>query len=164
MGMVIYLRRSSSADIARFTADGSAWESFAFEQGDEGVDLIDFDKAWHALHFMLVGAAGTTGDPLGIIAADSEMYGTDEHGFGGFSVVSPGQMTAFNLALRAISDGELERRFDPAAMVREDVYLADVFVDEGQESLEYVMQGVPALRRFAASVAERGEGALRIIA
>lgn len=164
MGMVIHLRRASPADVARLTADPTLWESFAFEQGDEGVDLIEFDKAWHALHFMLVGAAGNTGDPLGIIVEDSDMFGTDEHGFGGFSVVHPEQIKAFNVALQTISDVELERRYDPAAMVREDVYLADFFADEGAEALEYVMQGVPALRRFAASAAERGDGAIRIIA
>ena len=164
MGMVIYLRRASSADISRLRVDPADWETFAFEEGQSGVDLIEFDKAWHALHFMLTGSAGGTGNPLGIIAEDGEMLGTDEHGFGGFSVISPSQMQAFHEALQKLSDSELEGRYDPTTMAREDVYLADLFVDEGAEALEYVMQGVPDLRRFSASVAERGEGAIRIIA
>ena len=72
-------------------------------------------------------------------------------------------MSAFNDALQRIGDAELEGRYDPAAMAAEDVYLADAFVGEGRDALDYVMRGVPALRGFAASAAARGEGAIRII-
>ena len=163
MGMVIYLRRASPADIARLTSDAADWEDFAFEQGDPVADLIDFDKAWHALHYMLTVAEYDTVNPLGIIAGNGEMFGTDENGYGGFSIISPDAMAAFNTALSALSDEALAKRYDPAAMAKADIYLSDVFLDEGNEALEYVVQGLPRLRIFAASCAAAGDGALRIL-
>ena len=164
MSMVIYLRRATAADIARLTDSPSDFERFAFEDGDQADHIIDFDKAWDALDFLLTGTPRTTDDPLAIIAADGELFGVDEHGFGGFSIISPDRMAAFARALEAVSDEQLAARYDPAAMEREDIYLADFFVEEGADALDYILQGVPALRRFAASCAAKGEGALRILA
>jgi hypothetical protein len=161
--MVIYLRRASRADIARLTSNPESWEQFAFEEGEDRVDMIDLDKAWHALHFMLTDAVYDTEDPLGIIARNEEQFGTDENGFGGFAVISPDRMKAFDSALRKLDDRSLASRYDPAAMAANDIYFADVFVDDGEDALEYVMQGVPDLREFAARCASQGDGALRIL-
>ena len=163
MGMIIYLRRASPSDIARFTADASGWEEFAFEEGEDRVDIIDFDKAWHALHFMLTGGADNTEDPLGVIAQDEEKFGADENGFGGFAVISPERMKAFDLALKELDDQTLASRYDPVATDANDIYMADVFADDGDEAFEYVTQGVPDLRQFASRCAQSGDGALRIL-
>lgn len=164
MGMVIVLRRASAADIERLVANHDDWESFAFEEGDQEKDVVDFDKAWHALHFMLTGAAYNTDSALGIIVNDGETYGADEHGFGGFTIVSPEQMRAFDRALQQIGDAELASRFDSSAMAQNDIYLADAFTQEmREEALEYILQSLPALRELSASCAKAGDGALRIL-
>ena len=55
-------------------------------------------------------------------------------------------MKAFHDALVALSDEELTKRYDPAEMAKHEVYIAESLIDDGPEGLEYVMQGVPALR------------------
>ncbi|KZE11522.1 MULTISPECIES: YfbM family protein [Sphingomonas] len=164
MGMVIYLRRAGQSDLDRLIADPSVFEEFVFEEAVENLDLVDFDKAWHAVHYLLTGSADDVGHPLGIIIAALPELGADENGEGGIGLISPPMMRAFADALDRLDDATLERRYDPPAMLRADVYLADVFVDEGAEALEYVMQGVPALRRFAANCRATGDGAIRVIA
>ncbi|WP_294076234.1 YfbM family protein [Sphingomonas sp.] len=162
--MVIVLRRASSSDIERLIADPDDWETFVYEEGDQQNDIVDFDKAWHALHFMLTGAAYNTDSPLGIIANDGETIGTDENGFGGFTVVSPAQMKMFDEALRRIDDAELASHYDHAAMLEHDIYIADAFAGlTREEALEYIFQSLPALRDLTASCAKAGDGALRIL-
>ncbi|MDX5985958.1 DUF1877 family protein [Sphingomonas echinoides] len=165
MGMVMYLRRASPSDIAALRRDPSEVQKFAFEDGDVEADLIEFDKAWHALHFMLTGAAYDSHSPLGIIADIGEAVSQDVDGLDEFWIISPEEMQAFDTAFRQIDDAALSGRYDNAAMLESDIYLADAFADDGDElALEYILQGVPALRRLSAACAAAGDGAVRILA
>ncbi len=165
MGMIIYLRRASVAEIDRFTADPSAVGDFVFEQGDAEAALIEFDKAWHALHFALTGEAYGDGHVLGIIAGNAPRIESAESGLGEFWVISPDRMAEFATALEKIDDRTLASRIDIDAMVTADIYIADAFAeDDANEAAGYILQGVPALRRFAAACRDVGDGALRVIA
>ncbi len=165
--MVIYLRRASPADIARIGEDTDAAERFAFEEGDPDRDLVDFDVAWHAVHFMLCGDSDDSSHPLGIIACRLPELGLDANGFGGFSVIAPEGMKEFADALAALDDDELASRYNPQAWMDHELYRGDMFVEHDAEdpgeTRAYVMQGVPALRRLAASCAANGDGAIRIL-
>ena len=166
MGMVMYLRRATPAELNRFANEPAAAESFVFpdEDNEIGPGLIEFDKAWQALHFMLTGEPYGFGHPLGIIADETPFVQTGGVGSFEFSVVTPDRMAVFETALAAIDDQALSARYEPEAMAAADVYLADVFLDEGQEALDYILQGVPALRKFAADCAAAGDGAIRVLA
>jgi len=167
MSMVMYLRRASEADISRIGESSAAAERFAFVEGEQDNDLVDFDVAWDAVHFMLCGDTNDSDHPLGIIACRLPEFGLDANGFGGFSVVSPAAMKRFANALAAISDDELARRYDPAAWLANDLYRGDMFVEQDEENSAetqvYVMQSVPALRRLASNCAANGEGAIRLL-
>ncbi|WP_252492921.1 DUF1877 family protein, partial [Escherichia coli] len=83
MGMVVYLYRATADEVAGLAAAPDMVHETIFAE-DAGERLVDFDKAWHALHFMLTGDAGSTDHPLSIlVGTDEELIGTDEHGFGG---------------------------------------------------------------------------------
>lgn len=159
--MVIYLRRAGDADIDRLVADPSVFEDFVFEEGVEDLDFLDLGEAWHALHYLLTGSADDVGHVLGIIIAALPELGADENGEGGIGLIAPPLMRAFADALDRQDDATLARRFDPRAMARADVYMADSF---GADALEYVMRGIPALRNFAAQCRRTGDGAIRVIA
>ncbi len=161
MGMVIYLRRAGDADLDRLVADPSVFEDFLFEEGVENLDFLDLGEAWHALHYLLTGSADDVGHVLGIIIAALPELGADENGEGGIGLIAPDLMKAFADALDAQSDTAFARRFDARAMMKADVYLADTF---GSDALDYILQGLPALRQFAAQCRRTGDGAIRVIA
>ncbi|KQN36617.1 hypothetical protein ASG37_13600 [Sphingomonas sp. Leaf407] len=162
MGMVIYLRRAGDADLDRLVADPSVFETFVFDEGVENLDLVDFDMGWHALHYLLTGSADDVGHPLGLIIAALPELGADENGEGGIGLIAPERMKAFADALDAQDDATIARRFDQKAMMKADVYLADTFV--GGDAIDYILQGLPALRQFAAHCRRTGDGAIRVIA
>jgi len=58
--------------------------------------------------------------------------------------------------LADLSDDELRRRYDPAAMAAQDVYMADFLAVEGEMGWEYVMQSIPALRSLLDRSVETG--------
>ena len=163
MGMVAYLCRASADEVGAVRNNPDSVDDFIFDDARAG-RCVDFDKAWHALHFMLTGEAGSTDHPLNLlVASDPELEGTDELGFGGYWLTEPDRVRRFSAALSEISDVDLAGRYDPAAMVAEDIYLSDVFEDEGLEALPYVLQGVAGLRRLAAEAAQGGDYIIGIL-
>ena len=163
MGMVLCLRGASAQELANLRADADAADEFLFDDDAyESGDLVDFDKAWNALQFMFTGADAESDHPLSFFPNNPERIGTD-NGFGGPWVFAPERVAAFNAALAELSDDELKARYDPAEMVKHDVYLADSLADEGEVGLEYVMQGVPALRALVERCAASGSGMVGII-
>lgn len=82
-------------------------------------------------------------------------------GFVGFWTLSPERIYAFDAALRSVTNDELASKYDPVAMDRAGVYFAKLFVSEGQQGLEFLLENVTALRQFTASCAAAGHGAVR---
>jgi len=163
MGMVVCLRGASAEDLAVLRSDPDAADGYLFSQDAyEAGDVIDFDKAWHALHFMLTGQVEETDHPLSFLLKDPERLGTD-NGYGGPWILSPERTAKFHAELEKLSDEQIIERYDPAAMVAADVYLADTFADEGEEAIEYIMQGVPALRALLNRCANSGSCIIGII-
>ena len=158
MGMVLYLRRVEG----RIPDDPDEfYETYMFSEEARKIgDLIDFDKAWHGVHFLLTGSTLATDSPLRLLCGMGRPFGED-NGSSRPRLVSASEMSAFNDALAALSDAELAKRFDPEAMIAADVYLADVFAEEF--GWDYVSKGIPSLRRFAQRCAERGSEAIVLI-
>ena len=146
MGMVLCLRSATVEDLKTLRSDATAADAFLFDdKAYEAGELVDFDKAWNVLHFMFTGTDAESGHPLSFFPHNPERIGTD-NGFGGPWIFTPAQVKAFHDALVALSDEELTKRYDPAEMAKHEVYIAESLIDDGPEGLEYVMQGVPALR------------------
>ena len=156
MSMVNYLRRATADEVAGLSADPSQLSELVFSEAHED-RVIDFDRAWHALHFLLTGYSGWSEHPLNMLVTDdAHLIGTNEHGFGGYWLIDPAGVRTFADALAEISDDDLASRYDPAAMTAEYIYMSDVFEEEGSEALPYIMQGVPDLRNFARAAADDG--------
>jgi hypothetical protein len=72
-------------------------------------------------------------------------------------------MVAFQSALSALSDEDIRSRYDPKALVENDIYGFEACMDYPAEALEYIMQGIPSLRKFAERCASTGASALAFI-
>jgi hypothetical protein len=165
MGMVWVARLADERQAATIMADpGSAYDFINPEEGWEEAapDTLDLDKEWHGTHHMLTGSAGATDSPLSLIIGDFEQVGED-NGYGPAWYVPPARFHAFHEALSALDDAELRKRFDPNAMGAEQVYLGDVFQDEGDEAFDFLRERVNQLRSFAEKAATSGRGAFAVI-
>lgn len=153
--MVLCLRRIEDGPLFReMAADPDAFFEYLDTPTDAG-DLIDFDKAWQALHFLLTGSAWAGEGPLTFLLHAGREIGEDA-GYGPVRLASLSEVHAFRNALTELDDAALRRRYDPAAMAAQDVYLASVLADEGEEGWDYVAQSIPALRRLLDRSVETG--------
>lgn len=161
--MVLYLRRASESDVERLRSAPSEIPNFFFSpEAQPAGDLIDFDKAWQALHFTLSGAEYYTDNDLGILLFDGEKIGEDM-GYGAGWIIPNHRIVAFNSALSAMSDDDIRARYNPAEMSRNDIYIADAFEEDPEQGLQYLMQGIPALRQFAEKCTASNSSAIAAI-
>ncbi len=162
MGMVLYLRRvtQKGLDVLATTTDPDSFQDLYFhDAAQRNGDIVDFDKAWHALHFLLTEEIGSSDHPLGIMLHEGEPVGQD-FGYGSATLVPATMMQSFNNALRELSDEQIKFKFDEITKWPEDVYFGDWFDEEGSEGWDYIEQALPDLRSFAQRCADKGSPVL----
>ena len=154
--MVAYLRRATPETVSALATGSLKPQTVMFDGPEDG--LIDCDKAWHALHFMLTGDPGHSDHPMSVLVRDDAyLIGADEVGLGGYWLIEPAQVQRLHAELDGLTDEAIARRYDPVAMAAEHVYLSDMFEEEGGAALPYVMQGVPKLRAVSRAAADAGD-------
>jgi hypothetical protein len=125
----------------------------------EGVDW-DVDKAWHGIHFLLTGSAGSGLPPLDFINAGGTPVPGSDNGLGAARLLSPAQAAAVHRALEAVTDDTLAARLDLAAMDRAKVYPGHWTQEEPAIQREYVMDGVAKIRGAFRDAVTHGHGML----
>ena len=88
---------------------------------DEGLHT-DLDKAWHGIHFLLVGSAWRGSAPLGYLLTGGTDVGDIDVGYGPARVLRPEQVSEFSGALSRITVEDFRSRFDPKRMMDADIY------------------------------------------
>jgi Domain of unknown function (DUF1877) len=146
MSMILCVRRATDSDLSELRTNPSKTSEFLFDEAaQQAGDYVDFDKAWQALHFTLTGAPYNTNSPLGILLNKGTEIGEDT-GYGRPWVVPNENVRRFRAEFSLLSDHDLKTRYDPAAMEAADVYLSDMFVEEGDDAWSYITQSLPQFR------------------
>ncbi len=163
MGMIWVMARASDHEVAALRADPESIYDFVYsEEAHTAGRSIDLDKEWHAVHFLLTGTADVVNGPLGLILGMFEEVGPD-HGYGPAWFIPAKAVCAFHTALSAHSDEEWARRYDAAAAVSDQVYLAEALADEGEEALGFLQADVARLRAFVSAAVDANDNAFALI-
>jgi hypothetical protein len=163
MSMIGNFRRASDEKIQSLLREPETIEEYLDDDGGDGDDTHDLriDKAWHGIHYLLTGTAWEGTPPLDFIAKGGREVGDVDLGYGPARAFSSAEVRAIASALLPITRAELEKRFDPAAMLELDIY--PTIWDrprEKDDTLEYLLVYYDALKTFIGGAAERGEGLL----
>ncbi|MEO1222351.1 MAG: YfbM family protein [Pseudomonadota bacterium] len=163
MGMVWVARLADDREVARIreNPDG-AYDFIQPEAGWETAPIIDLDKEWHALHFLLAQSAGSTEDPLSLILGNYESIGPD-NGYGPAFLITSEKLRAFSEAAKKLNERDLAERYNTKAMMSQYVYLADMYDEEGEEGIGFLKAKLDELRKFAERASNNGLSALAVI-
>jgi len=156
--MVAYFTALDRTTLARLQHDPSQLDEFLFpNDGDDEPDrTMDTDKAWHGIHFILSAIAGTSDSALRSTILGGSPLGEDL-GYGPARILQPAEVGEIASALAGVSDADFTAAFDPAAMDSADIY-PQIWVRDGAEALSYLQHFFPALVKFYAEAATRGDG------
>jgi Domain of unknown function (DUF1877) len=124
--------------------------------GDEE-DVLNLEKSWHTLHYLLAGSAEPVAPPPGNAILGGTDIGTDL-GYGPARYLLPDQVRQTAQALAKLSVEDLDQRFDLKTMRADKVYACR---DDGDRelALDYFRQ----LQRFYAEAASSGSAMLLYI-
>jgi hypothetical protein len=129
-----------------------------------GENLIDVDKAWHCLHFLLTGTAWEGKPPLNFIAAGGSEVGDEEVGYGPARAFGSAAVRSIADALDQLTLEDLVGRFDGKRMDELEIY-----PDEGhwtevdptsEETFGYYSGAFEYLKELMQRGRERGLGLL----
>lgn len=127
--------------------------------GHEG-QILDLDKAWGAIHYLLTGTAWEGEAPQNFLLCGGEQVGDVDLGLGPARSLSAEATRGAAAMLQSGTDAELRTRFDPADMKGKEIY--PDFWDESDPNaeLDYVLEHLAALRAFVERAAAKRMGLL----
>lgn len=162
MGRVLIARRLKPAEHSAVLIDPNVAADLM--DGDPGrADpgrVIDLDKAWHGVHYLLTGTGSDASSELGLAVLGGEPVG-DDVGYGPVRLLSPQQVGVVSAALGRL-DGELVRsRFQTDRMRERGIY-PDIWDEPGVLD-DYLLPGLDDLVAFYVAAAAAGEAVLLAI-
>jgi hypothetical protein len=136
MGMRTYLSAIEESDLEKFKRDHQELSNYIFS---EPKNLIELDKAWAGIHFLLTGNAWpvSPGPFSWAIFGDHEIG--EDNGYGPARYLTPEQVKSIADALEDISEEKLKQGFNPGEMDK-DVYPMGIWAKEGPEGLSYLIE------------------------
>lgn len=120
---------------------------------------VGLDKAWHALHFLFTGNAEGGDTPAAFLLSGGLRIGTEDA-----HALSPRQVAEFRDYVHGLPEDLLRSRFDPIRMTELQIYPEIIWLRDGTEALDYVMEFHQKLWAFLRDAADERQGCVIWIA
>ena len=148
---------SATADHLRSNPDEIQGYLFPDDGDGEPENYADVDKAWHGIHYLLTGVADGGEPPLSLAVMGGTEVGEDM-GYGPARMLTSEQVKAISDALP--SENALKASYAPEAMEAAQVYPDVIWVRDGDEALDYLVENYKVMVDFYRSAASRSDGAI----
>lgn len=170
MGMICNLLRVPEAELESYLADSSLLESTVYsdepeeETGVENEKLIDIDKAWDGILFLLTGSGfANAAHPLARIFFSGQIIDEEQDlGYGPAHYLTPAQVSELNDEISNITVDSLRQKYNPKRMTELEVYPA-MWENDGDEEFEYLSQYFTNVQEFYAEAAKNGEAVVTFL-
>lgn len=123
--------------------------------------MLDIDKAWHGLHFLLTGSGEPTNDIRSKAIFGGKEIG-DDVGYGPARLLTANEVKTIARALKSETSEKLRARYDPKRMDALGIY-PGIWVRDGTEALHYLLENYAALVAFYEKSAAAGHAILIVL-
>ncbi|MCF0059848.1 YfbM family protein [Dyadobacter sp. CY356] len=164
MSMIGYYLRLTETELKDVLSDSSILEEKAFEQEGQA-NLIDIDKTWEAIFFVLTGHGLAEIDeviaPLSwLLLSDHVVDENQDFGYGPAYYLKPSEVRQLNEELKKVSNDDFKNRFNGVEMDKAGIYPE---IWQENESLEYVTENFELLKVFFDTAAANGYAMITFI-
>jgi hypothetical protein len=162
MGMSGYAGAVNKPDLDRLLADPEIAPEFLLDRrgAAPGWPVLDLDKSWHGIHYLLTGELWGGDGPLADAVLGGDAVGPDL-GYGPARLLRPDRVAAVAQALAEVAQETLTACFVPAVLTEMGVY--PQIWDEGQQALDYLLGNYRRLAAFYERAAREGSAVLLAI-
>jgi hypothetical protein len=160
MGIIVCFSAVPPQELERLLAAPDEVDVALYPDEGEPPHYLSLDNEWHGLHYLLTGEAWGGPLPLALTVVGGTEFGPDL-AFGPARYLTPEQVAAVAQSLAGLSRATLAQRFDPHDMQAKEIYPETIWVRDGKVALDYVLQSFPALQKFYADAAARGDAVVQ---
>lgn len=166
MGMTCTLLRVTKSELEEYLNNSSLLEDRIFndEPEDEDKNLLDIDKSWDGIIFLLTGQNIENADHplLQVIFSGQIIDNEQDFGSGPANYRTPEQVADLNAQISKISLEDLRQKYDPVKMSKLDVY-PNVWERDREEAFEYLSDYFLELQQFYSDASLNGQAIITII-
>lgn len=160
MSMVIQMRRAGGDTLASLEQRGDMAMEFLMPDDDddpayEDGSIVDIDKAWQAIHFLLTGTAWDASLPQGFLLGGQAVGG--DQGYGRVRLLSAAEIKEIATYLTALPADFITQAFSFDELQKADIYPA-IWDRKEPGDIDYVAAHFADLRQFIDDTATRTDG------
>lgn len=164
MGMVGNLLRVTNDELQAYLKDSSLLEERVYndESEEEDPNLIDIDKSWEGILFLLTGQnLETLNHPMGKVLFSGQSIDEEQDlGYGPGQYLTPEQVKETDEELSKITAEEIAKRFDSQKMTELDVYPS---VWEDEDIFDYLLEYFKDVQNFYSTAAKNNEAVITFV-
>lgn len=166
MGMTAQYLRVSQEELEVYMKDSSKLKDRIYGEGADGdPDLVDLDKAWEGIFFLLTGASlaniEAAKEPLRLTLQTSlEIDPHQDFGYGPAMYNTVEQVKAISAALDTVNTDDLYRRYDAEKMTALGVY---PHIWDEDDAVEYLIEYFDVLKALYNDAVSQGQAVIFLI-
>jgi len=162
--MIFNLLRVSSEELAAYLDDSSLLEETIYENGDPDIHLVDIDKSWEGILFILTGQNLDKLDhPLGAALFSGQLVDPEQDlGYGPANYLTPEQVRQISGQLAAFSAADVKSKFDPVKMTELSVY-PQIWNRQDAEIFDYLLEYFEEVQSFYQAAAGENQAVITFL-
>ncbi len=154
----------TNTELEEYLKDSSLLENRIYddESEDEDSNLVDIDKSWEGILFLLTGQNLETIDhPLARVLFSGQIIDEDQDlGYGPGQYLTPEQVKEVNVQISKISVEELSKKYDPKKMNKLNVY-PNSWKDD--DMVNYLTEYFKTIQDFYAEASKNNEAIITFL-
>lgn len=161
MSMIGNLLRVTKSELEEYLKDSSLLEDKIYD--DETENLVDIDKSWDGIIFLLTGQSLATAEHnlVRVLFSGQLINEEQDLGYGPAHYLTPEQVAELNNEISTIIIADLKEKFNPEKMNKLEVYPA--IWDEGDDAFDYVADGFLTVQNVFADATKNGEAIITFL-
>jgi hypothetical protein len=163
MSMIGNLFRVTNMELDEYLKDSSLLENRIYSEEANDANLVDIDKAWEGIVFLLTGQCLAEADhPLVAVLFSGQLVDENQDlGYGPAHYLRPQQVADLNNQITAITVADLKQRFDPAKMMELGVY-PEIW-DDGDDAFDYLANYFNSVQQLYHQAAQNQEAIITFV-
>jgi hypothetical protein len=161
--MIGNLLRVKNSELEEYLKDSSLLEDRIYNNEAENENLVDLDKSWDGILFLLTGQSFATAEHnlVRVLFSGQIIDEEQDLGYGPAHYLTPEQVSELNNEISTITIADLKKKFDPEKMNKQEVY--PTIWDEGDDAFDYVSNGFLELQDAFAKATKNGEAIITFL-
>jgi Domain of unknown function (DUF1877) len=166
MSMIGNYLRVTNEELQEYLKDSSKLESRVYDERDsEDPNLLDVDKSWEAIFFLLTGQSLASSDeavpPFSwILLGSNEIDPDQDMGYGPATYTTAEETKDLSAAINKISTDEIKSRYNGSEMNKAGIY-PEVWTES--ESAEYLFGNFNSLKDFYTTASTNNQAVIIFI-